>query len=141
MHLGGLDLVQRMRGGDQDLLRHAAPVGTGAAEVSAFDEGDFLAGLGGDGRNPESRVAAADDDDVVSISHVLLLPTGQTPGLQESSAMGTIPRSFPASLRGGGMRGDRRGIRRRPLPDMRETALFELFGNRFALQYGGCPAV
>ena len=69
MDFGLLDLVERMGGGDQHLLRRTAPVRTGAAEIPALDEGDALAGLMGDGGNAETGIAAADDHDIKTIGH------------------------------------------------------------------------
>ncbi len=64
VHLGAFDLVQRMGGGDQHLLRCAAAVGADAAEIAFLDEGDGFPGRMGDLGHPEAGIAAADDDDV-----------------------------------------------------------------------------
>jgi hypothetical protein len=65
MFPGPLDLVKSMGGRHEDLLRRAAAVRAGAAEIAHLDHGDGKAGRAGRNGHPHPRIAAAQDDNVV----------------------------------------------------------------------------
>src|SRR5689334_18545275 len=59
-----LDLVQRMSGRDEDLLRGAAPVWTGAAEIPGLNHRDGQAGAPRRSSHADAGIAATEDHHV-----------------------------------------------------------------------------
>ena len=80
---GGIkDVVQRLAGGHQNLLRHTAANGTGATEIPRFDDQYGFAGSLGDTRRCESGIARAEHDHVITICHyqISYYPDDRRPG-------------------------------------------------------------
>ncbi len=67
MHMRLPDLVQRVAGGDQHLLRRAAAIGAGAAEIAILGERDLEPRLPRRHGDAEAGIAAAKDQDVIAI--------------------------------------------------------------------------
>jgi hypothetical protein len=64
VRFGALDLVERMRGGDQHFFRHAAAVGAGFAEQIRLQHRDLAARLSSCHGRTHPGVASAEDHDV-----------------------------------------------------------------------------
>ena len=79
MHMGLVDLVQRVAGGDEHLFRRAAAVRAGAAEVALLDHRHFQPSRAGRHGDAEAGIAAAEDQHVVAVAcHRLVLPERRT---------------------------------------------------------------
>jgi len=62
------DFVQRVACGDQHLLRRAAAIGAGPAEVAILDEGDLEPRLSRRHGDAEAGIAAAEDQHVIAVA-------------------------------------------------------------------------
>ena len=68
MDRGALDLVQGMSGGNQDLLRGAAPVRAGTAEIPRFDHRNGHAGAPRRTGHADAGVASTEDHHIEFLS-------------------------------------------------------------------------
>jgi hypothetical protein len=64
MNAGAFDVVKRLAGRNQHLLRRAAAVRTSAAKVARFDHGDRQSRAPDRAGHADPGIAAADDHDV-----------------------------------------------------------------------------
>jgi hypothetical protein len=62
------DLVQGVTGGDQHLFWRAASIGTGAAEVALFDQGDLQPSLTRRHGDAEPGISAAQNQDIIGFA-------------------------------------------------------------------------
>jgi hypothetical protein len=69
------DLVQGVGSGDENLLRRAAPVGAGPAEIARLDHDHPHPGSSRWHRDAEGAVAAADDQNVARFAFHLASPS------------------------------------------------------------------
>jgi hypothetical protein len=69
------DFVQGVGGGDEHLLRRAAPVGAGPAEIARLDHDHPHPGSSRRHRDAEGAVAAADDQNVARFAFHLASPS------------------------------------------------------------------
>ena len=72
------DLVQRMCCGDQHLLRRAAAIGAGAAEIAVLDHDDLETGLARWPGDAERSVAATQDHHVIGFARHLANPSSRS---------------------------------------------------------------
>jgi hypothetical protein len=80
MDLGALDRVQRVRRCDQDLLGHAAAVGTRPAEIALLDDSDRQTGLARRHRRRDAGIAGTQNQHVVGLDgHGLLRELDRCP--------------------------------------------------------------
>ena len=98
MHVGLVDLVQRVARGDQHFFRRAASVRAGAAEIALLDQRHFEPRLSGWHGDAEAGIAAAEDQHIIAVAC-------HAPDLSERGRSVPMPKAYGCHSRGQGTRG------------------------------------